>query len=415
MNEKKMALCLLTYNRAEIVKSFIEKEIDILSEVDIDLIVYDSSELEETKKVIEAYNFQGYRNLYYKKTDSRISSNVKFFNIAANVSSTYEYVWLSHDHTVFDSGVLKYILECLKEKPDFVYLRKQCVDYKCVIENNLNEFAMKAAWQLGRFGAAIIRNDTFLKKVDWEQMALKYLTDKRLNFSQIGLYLEQLSLMDKPCVMTLEFPRESFYDLFRFQKASWDDETIRICLESWGEVISALPDSYTDKVSLLQTIDKYFLSKNKIVELKRIKQYNIKAYFKYNKWIRQIVPEMKKDFLMAAVLPCSFLQWIYSRNTISKIKKACRKGQKVCIYGAGKHGMEYAQYLFDCKIKVDGILVTSTKGNPMEIKSIPVYSASEYLSVHEAFVIIAVAKEYQEEIIKYLKQYHNSEYECISC
>ena len=414
-NEKKMVLCLLTYNRAETVRTFIEKEIDVLREADIDLIVYDSSELDETKNIVETYNFQGYGNLYYKKTDSRISANVKFFNIAANINSTYEYVWLSHDHTVFESGAVKYLLECLNGKPDFIYLRKQCLDYKCVIENDRNEFAMKAAWQLGRFGAAIIRNDTFLKKIDWEKMSLKYLTDKRLNFSQIGLYLEQLSLMDNPHIMTVEFPRETFYDLFRFEKASWDNETIRICLESWGEVISALPDSYTDKVSLLQTIDKYFLSKNKIVELKRTKQYDLKSYFKYKKWIRLIVPEMKKDFLMAAVLPCGFLQWINSRKTIYKIKNACRQGQKICIYGAGKHGMEYAQYLLDCKIKVDGILVTSTKGNPVEISSIPVYPASEYLSAHPAFVIIAVAKEYQEEIVKYLNNFYNSEYECIAC
>lgn len=415
MNEKKMVLCLLTYNRAETVRTFIEKEIDALREADIDLIIYDSSELDETKNVAEAYNFQGYGNLYYKKTDSRISANVKFFNIAASISSTYEYVWLSHDHTVFDSGAVKYILECLKEKPDFICLRKQCLDYKCVIENNRSEFAMKAAWVLGRFGAAIIRNDTFLKKVDWEKMSLKYLTDKRLNFSHIGLYLEQLSFMDNPCIMTLEFPREAFYDLFRFQKESWDNETIRICLESWGEVISALPDSYTDKGRLLQTVDKYLLSKNKIIELKKIKQYDLKTYFKYSKWIRLIVPEMNKDFLMAAVFPCQFLQWIYSRKMIHKIKKACRQGQKVCIYGAGKYGMEYAQYLSDYKIKVDAILVTSTKGNPVEVSSIPVYSASEYLAVHPAFVIIAVAKEYQEEIIQYLNDFHNSEYECISC
>lgn len=411
---KKLAICLLTYNRAEIVKIFIEKEIDTLSEADIDLIIYDSSESNETKKVIEAYNIKGYKNLYYKKTDSKISSNVKFFNIAANVSSTYKYVWLSHDHTVFNSGVVKYILECLKENPDFIYLRKQCSDYKCIIEDNLNEFAMKSAWQLGRFGAAIIRNDTFLKKVDWDKMSQKYLTNKKLNFSQIGLYLEQLSLMENPCIMTLEFPCESFYDLFRFQKASWDRETIRICLESWGEVIFALPDVYKDKESLLQTIDKYFLSKNKIIELKKMKQYNLVAYLKYNKWISRIVPEVKMDFLMIAVLPSSVLQWIYSRKILSKIRKASRKGLKVCIYGAGKHGVECTQYLSDYKINVDGVLVTSTEGNPLEINSIPVYCASEYLSVNSTFVIIAVAKEYQEEVIDYLKEFDSSVYECFS-
>ena len=411
---KRLGLCLLTYNRPNVVRVFIEKEIDILNAADVDLIIYDSSEADETKKIIDLYSTKGYSNLYYEKTDSSISSNVKFFNVAADISSKYEYVWCSHDHTVFNGGAVEYILECLKEKPDFIYLRKQCSDYKCVIENNLSEFAMKAAWQLGRFGAAIIRNNTFLKKVDWTKMSEKYLTDKRLNFSQIGLYLEQLSLMDNPHIMTLEFPREAFYDLFRFQKASWDSETIRICLESWGEVISALPNVYSDKNILLQTIDKYFLSKNKIIELKKMKQYNLVAYFKYSKWIQLIVPEMKMDFLMIAVLPCKLLQVIYSRKTLLQIRKARKKGQQICIYGAGKHGIECAEYLHDCKINVDGVLVTNTQGNPLEICSIPVYSASEYLADNSAFVIIAVAKEYQEEVIEYLKGFCNSEYECFS-
>lgn len=411
---EKLVMCVLTYNRDKVIQTFLNKEIEMLKQNQVDIIIYDSSESNKTERVVQLFQAQGYSNLYYEKTDSSISSNVKFFNVAANISSKYEYVWISHDHTVFNGESVKHILECLTDAPDFIYLRKQCSDYKCVIENNLNEFAMKAAWQLGRFGAAIIRNNTFLKKVDWAKMSEKYLTDKRLNFSQIGLYLEQLSLMDNPHVMTLEFPREAFYDLFRFQKASWDSETVRICLESWGEVISALPNVYSDKNSLLQTIDKYFLSKNKIIEMKKMKQYNLVAYFKYSKWIQLIVPEMKMDFLMIAVLPCKLLQVIYSRKTLRQIRKARKKGQQICIYGAGKHGKECAEYLHECKINVDGVLVTNTQGNPLEICSIPVYCASEYLADNSAFVIIAVAKEYQEEVIKYLKGFCNSEYECFS-
>lgn len=411
---KKLVICVLTYNRDDVIQIFLDKETEIFKHNNLDIIIYDSSESDKTKKVVESYQAHGYDNLYYKKTDSNVSSNVKFFNVAENISDEYEYVWLSHDHTVFDGGSLEHIMNCIDKKPDFMYLRKQCADYGCIVEENLNEFAMKAAWQLGRFGAAIMRNDTFLKKIDWNKMSKKYLTDKRLKFSQIGLYLERLTEIDKPKVFTLEFPRESFYDLFRFQKASWDSESIQICLETWGEVISALPDRQYDKNNLLQTIDKYFLSRNKLIELKKDGCYNLSSYLKYNKWIRRIMPEMKRDFFAVAVFPCALLQKIYSRDITAKVRKARKKGHNICIYGAGKHGMECADYLNSRGIKADAVLVTDTKGNPACISSIPVYSASEYLSKNPSFVIIAMAKEYQAEVIAYLDEFHGVEYMCIS-
>ena len=72
-------------------------------------------------------------------------------------------------------------------------------------------------------------------------------------------YLEQLSLMDNPHIMTVEFPRETFYDLFRFEKASWDNETIRICLESWGRsYFQHCRIRIRIKSAYCKTIDKYF-------------------------------------------------------------------------------------------------------------------------------------------------------------
>lgn len=411
---KKLVICVLTYNRDEVIRTFLDKEIEIFRQNQSDIIIYDSSESDKTEKVVRLYQSQGYDNLFYEKIDSSVPSNVKFFNVAENIGDEYEYVWLSHDHTVFDSGSLEYILNCVDKKPDFMYLRKQCAGYGCIKEDNLNEFAMKAAWQLGRFGAAILRNDTFLKQIDWVKMSEKYLTDKRLRFSQIGLYLERLSEMDNPCIFTLEFPREAFYDLFRFQKASWDSETVKICLESWGEVISALSEYIYDKSSLIQTIDKYFLSRSKLIELKKEGYYDLSSYFRYNKWIRMIMPEMQRDFFAVAVFPCALLQKIYSRDIVVKVKKARKNGRNICIYGAGKHGIECADYLKSHNIKAEAVLVTDTKGNPDVICSIPVYCAAEYLKKNPSFVIIAMAKEYQAEVTQYLGTFHNVEYMCIS-
>ena len=108
---EKMVLCLLTYNRPEIINEFLMKEIDILYKLKVDLIFYDSSETEATKKIIEHFQKEKYNNLYYNKVDSKVSSNEKFFKVASEIDETYQYVWISHDHTIFNEQALNYIMK----------------------------------------------------------------------------------------------------------------------------------------------------------------------------------------------------------------------------------------------------------------------------------------------------------------
>ena len=47
----------------------------------------------------------------------------------------------------------------------------------------------------------------------------------------------------------------------RYKKPSWENDAIRICLECWGNVLTLLPEQYTNKKEALKTQDKWFLSK----------------------------------------------------------------------------------------------------------------------------------------------------------
>lgn len=57
-----------------------------------------------------------------------------------------------------------------------------------------------------------------------------------------------------------------------------------------GEVISALPDSYTNKRAVLQTQDRWFISKYSLITYRKNRVYNFAMYWKYKKWIREIAP-----------------------------------------------------------------------------------------------------------------------------
>ena len=51
--DNELVLCLLTYNRPEIINIFLEKEIEILYRAKVDLIIYDSSETQLTERIVD--------------------------------------------------------------------------------------------------------------------------------------------------------------------------------------------------------------------------------------------------------------------------------------------------------------------------------------------------------------------------
>ena len=98
---KRLAIAVPTYNRSKDIEYFIEQESFALGYEDVDLLIYDSSENEDTEQVVGKYLDDGFRNLIYIKYPSKMPSNEKFFRIYMELGEQYDYIWMIHDHTVF--------------------------------------------------------------------------------------------------------------------------------------------------------------------------------------------------------------------------------------------------------------------------------------------------------------------------
>ena len=85
---------------------------------------------------------------------------------------------------------------------------------------------------------------------------------------------------------------------------------------------------------------------------------------------------------------------------------------RVCIYGAGRHGVEILNYIQNNGINVDAVLVTDKKGNPEAINDIPIYQSEDYLKKNRTFIVIAVSKNLQPGIIEYISQFNWIKYLC---
>ncbi|CQR58614.1 rhamnan synthesis F family protein [Paenibacillus riograndensis] len=102
------------------------------------------------------------------------------------------------------------------------------------------------------------------------------------------------------------------------------------------------------------------------------------------------------------------LRYIYELDQFDdrsfEFKKMCRNYKKIYIYGAGLLGVNCLHFMNYIDVMVDAIIVTDMIGNEPVIEDIPVYRLNEIEFDNDTFVIIAVTKQYQEEIFGNLKE-----------
>lgn len=402
----KLCICMPTCNRSACIDRTLSKELEILKRTGIDIWIYDSSNNDDTERLVSDYQHRGYQNLFYRRVNHEIHPNRKAYGIFKEAEQTrYDYIWLIHDHTYCnDEGVLKSILNALSEGYDFYLLNMQSNGYRVIEIENLDEFLILGAWPLNSFGASILRVDSFIKGTDWIAFSKKYLGKRTLNYAHIGFYFERAAQIANIRICKLELPRESFLDFLRYEKTSWDGETIRICTECWGSNILKLPDIYQKKYQALKTQDRWFLSKYKLIFYKKSEQFHFKSFLKYRKWFRLITPETYWLDMMIAAFPFKVSKYICCHQLMSRIERAQSRGEKILIYGAGRHAVECADLLKNLGLGFDAFIVTSKEGNPEILLDHPVHEAEEALRNGKAFIIIAILTSGVGEVEKYIGQ-----------
>lgn len=391
MKKKKLCICIPTHNRCDAVKTVLDTELDILKKYQIDLIICDSSDNQKVRALTEGYIQKGAVHLYYKRFHSTLASNEKVFQIFQwAADSEYAFIWLIHDHTVCNEDAVKFLMQQLEKNYDFYLLHMQADRYGCEKFTDRNEFLQKGAWRLNSFGASVINTKTFLKGTDWAKVRAKYGGLKTLNYAHIGFYFERAAQMADIKVCQLFFERKDFLDFYRTKQISWGKDTLRICLECWGEVIARLPGLYTDKLAVMRTQDKWFLSKYSLLIYKKEGRYNFRIFLKYRKWIKRIYPEdYARDFWIS-ILPVGVSFRLYAGGLAARISRMKQSGGYVYIFGAGRHAAECAAFLSRCRIAFDGFVVTSLAGNPKKLRGHSVYKAADQLEGKKSLVVVAV-------------------------
>lgn len=393
---KTLAICVPTYNNLKAISTFCKQEVSILEEHNVDLYIFDSSITEQTKKFIEVLNEQGH-NIRYARYSSDMASNVKVYKLFEYISEKpYDYIWMIHDHTVFTVHALETILSSLEHHPDFITLDMHNGEYRFYFFKDLDDFLVQSAWRLNSFGASIVRNDRFLRGTDWKSISNKYNTKRTIKYSHIGLYFERASQIQNFKAAMLTCNRSDFLDFQRSQKTTWHKETVKLCYEIWGSVITELPNQYKMKNKALHSQDYWYLSKYSMLSYKKDKYYGPIDFIKYYKWMKLIYPKDLMNNFIIAFLPYAIADKIINRKLFSAIKRYL--DDNIYIFGAGRHAKECAEYLIDHQINFNCFIVSSLSGNSESLLNHEVKEISDLPVKGNILMIMGITTEQTSDL-----------------
>lgn len=410
-----LAVCIPTYERAEVINELCDEVLEIYQKNHIDLYLYDSSRTDHTYDVIRKYSDQ-YNNLYYVRIPSQIESNEKIYNIfkGTGLAKKYEYIWMCGDSLRFYEGAINKLQQYLIDKPDIVVMDIMNSEHLGLKRyTDKNEFFDDCAWYLTLYGAAVINADTMLDKVNWDEMIYKYLSEETFNYSQIGLYFEQINKLKDFEGIHIALQYNEGHMTKMYKRNGWYRDCIRIMCKGWINTVNILPDTYTNKKETILKLGRYSgtFTKLQFYKMRNDNIFNSKVYFEYwDRWNKITEISFIWLFLMA-IIPIGQTHYLlFPQNEYCEVKKYfnairdfCQKHEHTYVYGAGKYGGFIASVMNGLNIDFEGFAVSADEEKYAEQVSQKTVNFSEVCEQENTGIIIGVGNKYRNEILEITK------------
>ena len=254
MRDIKLAMCIPTYNRPEVIQELVEKIAPRYWQYGFDLYIYDSSENTQTEQIVQTW-IDRCEKLHYVKIDSKIHSNLKVYNIFKEFGEAleYDYLWVCTDAISWSDHVLDSIGKCMQQGYDIVIPNYRDMENLGDREyTDENALFLDCAWHMTLYGSTILKVSTMLQKVNWDELIEKYMVPECINHSHVAFYFEKIKKLDHWRAIHLSFSDKDMI-LSRLRRVSgWRKETFYVWCYCWPTMINKLPDTYKNKKEVIK-------------------------------------------------------------------------------------------------------------------------------------------------------------------
>jgi hypothetical protein len=354
--KKKLAVCVTTYHRNDLVNEFLNTQMDIYDKYDVDVWIYESNEDTQCSEMIKK-SMNKYNNLHCVSLSPETHSNAKVIRIYEGIDRDvqYDYIWMTQEAYRIEDEELKEILQVLDRGYDFVIVAN---NDKLNIGNkeytNILDFFHDGAYLTAGYGRCIVKTGTMIKGVDWDYICNKYLVPESINFSHVGYLYEQLSDISNP-KMYYKSVEHSRYHWSELKKvSSWLNDVFFIMCESWPATINKLPVCYNGmKKAVIKSHGIYsgVLSYGNFLKYREHGIYNSEVYERYKGNWNSFCDIEEKDLENLSIKTVEQFE-------DDRIIDFYRRFDRVYVYGCGVKARKVADILHRYNMEWEAFLVS---------------------------------------------------------
>ena len=245
----KIAACIPTYRHSEVIKDVLQKSIKNYYDCGIDIYYFDSSEDDETEKVVSSYREQGFDNLYYEKLSSEYDPAKKIElifrgGIDGNLKK-YDYIWPVKDRSYCPKETLLEIVNQIEEQSDIMVLGGLTEISRHLLYDKADKFYKDWGWIVTSLDITIYKQSSMLKDCNMELDELSGLEYMKSWIQYVFLFRKLEKLDKKRIIVLCDNIWVYNSDL---GESSWlnSDKVWKVAKDYWIEANENLPDCYNE-------------------------------------------------------------------------------------------------------------------------------------------------------------------------
>lgn len=304
--EKKLCILIPTMNRPNCMEELLKEASSDVNKTGVDVYVYDTSNNDETKKLIEKYNEEARGHyLYYKHENyPDRTTDLKVINAFRKLEDTYKYIWLSGDGCILKiSEMLEVIKKYLDQDFDVIHFTGEDETENSEIE--IYDSPEKLFAEHGPFMtyySATILSSAFIKHIKWEEIGKEYRNSGFLFWKGVFEGLSEGSHK-----MMVVHRRHLSINPYKKGNSSYGpNKFLQFWVRDWTKVVYSLPscyDAYKEKVALGVGERQRFYGMENLIRLRNTGNLNKQLFDEYKDEFAKVTKISLKRLHFVAVMP----------------------------------------------------------------------------------------------------------------
>lgn len=313
---KKLAISIVTYNRAKHIREDLSAIAQPTKECDIDIYIYDGSTDILTEQVANQYIEKGNSHIHYFHIGQSLPTSesfVKRLECAIHMPEA-EYVWLSGDKFMIRPEHYSEIFPYIEKSYDIITIYGNILNGTRKF-NRASSFLDYAIVPITHIGSTII------KKKLIESYNIQQEMKAQPAFGPQFIYLQAIAKCEDFKGIVIDAGNQANVMSRYNTKSGSTGRMWSTWVLWWYSFIKSLPSAYDDVRGNLYNrpdLQMFFFSFKELLRQRSEGQFDCKKYWEYREYVKKVIVMPHIFVFCISLLPKNFAKWLWSNYDYGK-------------------------------------------------------------------------------------------------